>query len=220
MYEEEDDEGGADADGETEDIDKGKGFVAPEVPDSDKEITFKHRCWNGYVPGSQNNAMKWGIGCQLFVACRPGDVRFRYSQCTNMAIKKANLVLTGLRWNTSADNSRKAAGAAKAYFSLRCLIHPNVGYDKCKMKACPVYDFRKVAGASERSEGCGRGGACRSSSDEVLSSATLGWQVRSNEERSALGTSPLIVPAHMQAAIYHAKGVHWHKASARVSPAS
>ena len=40
LDEQEDDQGGADADGEADDIDEGEGLVAPEVAEGDFEIVF------------------------------------------------------------------------------------------------------------------------------------------------------------------------------------
>ena len=51
MNEKEDDEGGADADGEAKDVDKREGFVAPEAAYSDEEIVLKHRRRNGCIFG-------------------------------------------------------------------------------------------------------------------------------------------------------------------------
>jgi len=44
MHQQEDDEGDADADGETEYIDDGKCFVSPKAAESDQEVVLKHRC--------------------------------------------------------------------------------------------------------------------------------------------------------------------------------
>jgi len=52
------------------------------------------------------------------------------------------------------------------------------------------------------------------------SSATLGCNARLTEEKSALCMPPLILSAHKKTINYQARGAHFHKASARVSPAS
>lgn len=87
LDEQEDDKGGADADGETEYIDKRKGLVPPEAAEGHPKVILKHSYDNGYAFGHKSGAVMLWAGFQsLVVAAARGctfllQAAYRYGQC-------------------------------------------------------------------------------------------------------------------------------------------